>query len=59
MIYNLLMKLDRNSHERNKKLTGKDKFDWNTFDLDKFFRDTERAGEIIRERDSLDNAERV
>lgn len=41
----------RDTNEPYKRSTSKDKFDWSTFDLDRFFRDTEKAGEIIRKRD--------
>jgi hypothetical protein len=29
------------------------KFDWDTFDLDKFFKDAKKVGEILHERDKL------
>lgn len=29
------------------------KFDWDTFDLDKFFKDAKEIGRIIRKRDKL------
>ncbi len=35
----------------------RNKFNWKNFDLDKFFKDTEKVGEIIKERDSSKNAE--
>ena len=51
------MEHKRDIKELHKNDISKTTFDWDTFDLDKFFEDTKRVGEIIRKRDMSKNEE--